>query len=44
LQNPWYRDEIQAFDSIGDNANLITVQADILDLGIMPSLEFKINF
>ena len=44
IQNPWYRDEIQAFDSIGDNANLITVQADILDLGILPSLEFKINF
>lgn len=44
LKNPWYRDEVEAFDSLSDNAEIITVQADVLDLGFMPSLEFKIRF
>lgn len=44
LKNAWYRDEIQAIDSEGDGTSLISVQADILDLGFMPSLEFKISF
>lgn len=44
LKNPWYRDEIEAFDSLSDNAEIVTVQADVLDLGFMPSLEFKIRF
>ena len=44
LKNVWYREEVEAFDSFIDNAELITVQADVLDLRFLPSLEFKIKF
>ncbi|TNE70364.1 hypothetical protein EP331_12380 [bacterium] len=44
FKNPWYREEIQAFDSLENNAELVTVQADVLDLRVLPSLDIRISW
>jgi hypothetical protein len=43
-KNPWYREEVQAFNSLADNADIITVQADVLDFRFLPSFDVRISW
>lgn len=43
-RNPWYREEVQAFNSLDDNAEIVTVQADVLDFRFLPSFDVRISW